>query len=1272
MPSGRRRPCLRPPAPALALLTLFICPWLGGQASGTHRLCPSSAPPPAAGQFGRGLHSMPPTQSRHGLHHGGLAVAMALGLRGGSGGGGSGGGASADVLVQRAAQALRVLHDPQETQERRREALAIVEGIKKESADAVCMQTAGQLISTDFADPVRHFGFQLYDHLVTQRWEQLEPPARDALKRDLLVIMASRTRPLLQEQRFVLEKLAQAVVGVARREWPDRWATLSGDLRTLATGCSDVQLYLTVLVWRGLAHEAAAADMPAAARAKLVRALQGEQAETLRILRNKLADVLARTSDSEGAGARVLLLLALAGCVEAVVSLAPLKVTAASGVLGAVPHLLGEEAEDDAVKLAALSMVGAVISSKERVEAGSAEADMIWGVMGPILEALAAYSSRPSAHHLTLTKSLAALTADFGVAHLATLARAGGGELSHVGWLLARACSYPALNVVAATLPFWGACTERQRDLAPASADSSLLAEGIEAQMLVNVMACLGRGAMSPLDEEDYVEHDEYRQAVMGLRARVLCVVRKLGGTSPLPMLSLAKHAFVQALQTLDPAACNAGSVGEGGGEALGGARAGARGHVTEEGAEEEGGGLGCEGLTEADMWLRTLETIVSVLPAPKRLGDSESSAREAQVPGDAGATGAGGDAAKRAASAEAAWECEKACWGLVEGLLQATPHRVERVTCIILRALGIFSQVYLRAPDQLICSVVGKVLEALAPSGGCSAAELTARRKVCMGVVHKIAASCAAKLAQHIDELTRIVGNILPLVSSDDRGHLSSFLFLVATRLDPPVRRQAYIDSLLQPLAQEFVALGPLLGKAALPQQLLLCLYAADHTPPEHPQRRQQLEQQHSLRTQVLGLLLTFVGVLRHAYTVDGHWGAGHGASGEEDRDCTWSALGAVLLPVLPAVQELMGGLAYLWHPSVCEAMDPTWQLVLVPGELLVLADPTRRSDATDCGHAAVTEVSGWLRQTREACFELAAQLALMGNSLGYYNYLAAHGARVAAMLGPMDCADSMENRHLRLMLRSGLMPLLRWCPAGQLAGLLQPVLLPLFTLLLGRLERGYAALREGRVVEADTFPPACGAALQNFLGSATLAVVREGTLRLLHREVCDVALALCNIATQSSMLEGASFDTTQTPHPHAEAANIIREPGAPGAGADQANAMQADAGAGAAGAGGGVRAASALEAVMMVDGGQALYLLMRILALSLEWPDDIACSKVSILSILSKVSILSILHRLLQSLLLVPLIIPLSPSPPSLLLPQILAPRSLSPSTLSATPKT
>ena len=49
--------------------------------------------------------------------------------------------------------------------------------------------------------------------------------------------------------------------------------------------------------------------------------------------------------------------------------------------------------------------------------------------------------------------------------------------------------------------------------------------------------------------------------------------------------------------------------------------------------------------------------------------------------------------------------------------------------------------------------------------------------------------------------------------------------------------------------------------------------------------------------------------------------------------------------------------------------------------------------------------------------------------------------------------------------------------------------------------------------------------AALERFLGANVLGVVREGTLRLLHRDVADVALALCNAATMSSLLEGGDF---------------------------------------------------------------------------------------------------------------------------------------------------
>ena len=142
------------------------------------------------------------------------------------------------------------------------------------------------------------------------------------------------TRQLGQEQRFVMEKIAQVVVGIARWEWPQNWPSLSGlyrhisnltaspllnalcpyifyhqvvclyfddlvpspqsphisplpspcprmlfigDLRSLATNSGDVQRYMTLLVWRGLADDTAAADIPGPARTRILKGLQGEQ-----------------------------------------------------------------------------------------------------------------------------------------------------------------------------------------------------------------------------------------------------------------------------------------------------------------------------------------------------------------------------------------------------------------------------------------------------------------------------------------------------------------------------------------------------------------------------------------------------------------------------------------------------------------------------------------------------------------------------------------------------------------------------------------------------------------------------------------------------------------------------------------------------------------------------------------------------------------------------------------------------------------------------------
>jgi hypothetical protein len=257
-------------------------------------------------------------------------------------------------------------------------------------------------------------------------------------------------------------------------------------------------------------------------------------------------------------------------------------------------------------------------------------------------------------------------------------------------------------------------------------------------------------------------------------RSRVLDVVRKAAGLNPLPLVRLVSSAFMQSIHNMAVGHSqvgsreDAGGIGEGTGESGGGEGDG----VVADG-DVGGAGAGGEGLTEGDMWLKTLDAVVEALP---------------------NVDGQGAD------SREVALACESECAGLVERLLQASPHPVECVNVLILRALGVFSQVYFRAHDALIGSVVRKILEALDGSTGsrgiggrklASVADVTLRRRVAMGVLHKIGSGCAAKLAVHLEELTSLIGAILPHVSAEDQGHLSSFLFLVSTRLEPPARRQ-------------------------------------------------------------------------------------------------------------------------------------------------------------------------------------------------------------------------------------------------------------------------------------------------------------------------------------------------------------------------------------------------------------------------------------------------------------------------------------------------
>ena len=296
------------------------------------------------------------------------------------------------------------------------------------------------------------------------------------------------------------------------------------------------------------------------------------------------------------------------------------------------------------------------------------------------------------------------------MAHLALLAGGTNGELHALASLLAQVCAFPAISVVAATLPFWGACLERQRNIMSAQKQgaggaedrglggggargSVVLEEGVLEQMLGAVVARLGSGGggagMTVLDEEEYVDADEYRQAAVALRARVVDIVRRAAALQPLALLRLAARSFVVALQKMAAGIAGVG-VGEDGGKA--------EGELDPEEGGESGGGS--DGLTEGGIWLKILECIVEALPFPTP-GDAVAACERAE--------GARGEAAGIGGS------CREECSNLVQGLLQTPHHEREDVNVLVVRALGSFSALYPSAPDTLLAAVVRRLLLALA-----------------------------------------------------------------------------------------------------------------------------------------------------------------------------------------------------------------------------------------------------------------------------------------------------------------------------------------------------------------------------------------------------------------------------------------------------------------------------------------------------------------------------------------------------------------------------
>ncbi len=155
--------------------------------------------------------------------------------------------------------ALRAAHDPYTPQHIRAQAYEACEAVKSsfDSAFGAARALLGVAGSDDLS---RHFGLLLLDELVTTKWNALSPEQCEALKQTACelvqsvrvrcvcavffvshhqpgcesICMCSRllqgSRDAVTEQLFVKTKIAKLVVELAKRDWPQRWPTMTTTL----------------------------------------------------------------------------------------------------------------------------------------------------------------------------------------------------------------------------------------------------------------------------------------------------------------------------------------------------------------------------------------------------------------------------------------------------------------------------------------------------------------------------------------------------------------------------------------------------------------------------------------------------------------------------------------------------------------------------------------------------------------------------------------------------------------------------------------------------------------------------------------------------------------------------------------------------------------------------------------------------------------------------------------------------------------------------------
>lgn len=242
------------------------------------------------------------------------------------------------------------------------------------------------MIFAAHSDPVRHYALQVLENVLKTQWnaDAFGAEAKEAFKATVLELLANGTRGILDEPAYVKQKLVSVAAEAVKREWPQRWPSLLGDLFDIA-GAGPAQAELVVLLLRDVCEDCVLSDfnasIPVARRNEILQALNSVLGEIssffVSVLENSYK-AYREAAGSPDAATNVALLNSAMRAVGAFVPWPPVEFLRDLSCVAMATSLLG----DEAVRIAAVDLLLLVADRKLGSDARDIRLELIASLVG--------------------------------------------------------------------------------------------------------------------------------------------------------------------------------------------------------------------------------------------------------------------------------------------------------------------------------------------------------------------------------------------------------------------------------------------------------------------------------------------------------------------------------------------------------------------------------------------------------------------------------------------------------------------------------------------------------------------------------------------------------------------------------------------------------------------------------------------------------------------------------------------------------------------------